>query len=88
MNAVDASAMLNLEDNENDNRIRARVERVMGHAIFITGGTGYMGRSLIPLLAQRGHSVRALARKGSESRLPPGCAPVVGDALDEVSFAG
>lgn len=29
----------------------------------------------------------ALVRPGSEARLPPGCAPVTGDALDEGSFA-
>lgn len=57
------------------------------HVIFVTGGTGYMGRRLIPLLAARGHTVRALVRPGSESRLPEGCQPVVGNALDGASFA-
>jgi uncharacterized protein YbjT (DUF2867 family) len=36
--------------------------------IFLTGGTGYMGSRLIPLLLARGPKVRALARKGSEVR--------------------
>ena len=54
--------------------------------IFITGGTGYMGRRLIPRLVERGHRVRALARQGSEARLPRGCEAVIGDALDAASF--
>src|SRR5258705_12894002 len=55
--------------------------------VFITGGTGYVGRALIPRLLERGHSVRALVRRGSEIRLPRGCAPVIGNALDAPSFA-
>ena len=56
--------------------------------IFITGGTGYVGSRLIPDLLKRGHTVRALVRKGSESKLPAGCEPIVGDPLDKASFAG
>lgn len=56
------------------------------HNIFIAGGTGYLGRELIPELLRRGHRVRALARKGSESRLPDGCEVVTGNALDQSSF--
>jgi uncharacterized protein YbjT (DUF2867 family) len=56
--------------------------------IFITGGTGYMGSRLIPLLLARGHKIRALARKGSEGKLPAGCEIVVGNALEKESFAG
>src|SRR5712692_58469 len=55
--------------------------------IFITGGTGYLGRSLIPKLLQQGHAVRALARPGSERKLPFGSAAVPGNALDAASFA-
>jgi uncharacterized protein YbjT (DUF2867 family) len=54
--------------------------------IFITGGTGYIGSRLIPLLLQRGHHVRALVRKGSETKLSPGCAAVIGNALDKTTF--
>src|ERR1019366_9273689 len=54
--------------------------------IFITGGTGYMGRRLIPLLVRRGHNVRALVRPGSERKLPPDCTPVVGNVLDQATF--
>jgi uncharacterized protein YbjT (DUF2867 family) len=54
--------------------------------VFITGGTGYMGRRLIPRLLERGHQVRALVRAGSEKNLSPGCTPVLGNALDETSY--
>lgn len=56
------------------------------HRIFIAGGTGYIGRRLIPELVQRGHEVHALARQGSEQKLPPGCTVVVGNALDHTSY--
>jgi len=55
--------------------------------IFITGGTGYLGRPLIQRLVSRGHIVRALVRPGSEQKLPAGCAAVTGDALKKDSFA-
>jgi uncharacterized protein YbjT (DUF2867 family) len=54
--------------------------------IFVTGGSGYMGRSLIGQLLQRGHSVRAVARQGSERKLPAGCTVIIGDVLDERSY--
>ncbi len=55
--------------------------------IFITGGTGYIGRPLIEMLLQRGHRVTALARPGSEGRLPPGCARLTGNALAAGTFS-
>ncbi len=54
--------------------------------IFITGGTGYIGVRLIPLLQERGCRVRALVRGGSENKLPAGCTRVKGNALDPSSF--
>jgi len=56
-------------------------------SVFITGGTGYIGRRLIPELIRRGHSIRALVRNGSEKRLPSGTIAVRGDALDASTFA-
>ncbi|MBP6671410.1 MAG: NAD(P)H-binding protein, partial [Gemmatimonadales bacterium] len=55
--------------------------------IFLTGGTGYMGRRLAERLVARGHAVRALARAGSEARLPGGVEVVQGDALHGISYA-
>jgi uncharacterized protein YbjT (DUF2867 family) len=55
--------------------------------IFVTGGTGYLGRALIPQLISRGHVVRALVRPGSERKLPSGCVAIAGDALKGESFA-
>ena len=55
--------------------------------VFVAGGTGYLGQSLIPRLVERGHEVRALARPGSEGKLPAGCRAVAGNALDVTSFA-
>jgi uncharacterized protein YbjT (DUF2867 family) len=55
--------------------------------IFITGGTGYLGQRLIPVLLERGYTVLALVRKGSENKLPVGCETVFGDALRKETFA-
>jgi uncharacterized protein YbjT (DUF2867 family) len=55
--------------------------------VFITGGTGFMGRSLIMELLRRNYAVQALARHGSEHKLPHGCKVIPGDALDKNSFA-
>ena len=55
--------------------------------VFVTGGTGYIGRPLIRELLARGHSVRALVRSSSTGKLPVGAEEVVGDALDAASFA-
>jgi uncharacterized protein YbjT (DUF2867 family) len=55
--------------------------------VFVTGGTGYVGRRLVAELLARGHAVRALVRPGSEGRLPRGAEAVPGDALDRATFA-
>lgn len=55
--------------------------------VFITGGTGYVGRHLIPALLALGHRVRALARESSLARVPEGAEAVIGDALDADSVA-
>jgi uncharacterized protein YbjT (DUF2867 family) len=54
--------------------------------LFITGATGYVGRRLIPLLLERGYEVRALARKESTDKVPPGCRIIEGDPLDRRTF--
>ena len=55
--------------------------------ILVTGGTGYIGRNLIPALIARGHRVRVLAREASVARVPQGASVVIGDALDDRSLA-
>jgi uncharacterized protein YbjT (DUF2867 family) len=55
--------------------------------VFITGGTGYMGRPLSALLLSRGHRVRVLTREASASLVARGASPIIGDALDAESIA-
>ena len=52
----------------------------------MTGGTGYIGPRLIPLLRKRGHQIKALVRGGSEKKLPAGVTGVAGDALKIDSY--
>ena len=51
-------------------------------AVTVTGGTGYIGRSLIQQLVSQGHSVTALVRAPSRSNIPAGVQIVEGSALD------
>jgi 2-alkyl-3-oxoalkanoate reductase len=57
--------------------------------IFIAGGTGAIGRFLVPLLVNEGHKVVALTR--SADRIPllerMGAVPVLGDVYDEKRLA-
>ena len=55
--------------------------------VFISGATGFMGRALAAGLLRRGHSVRGLARPGSESRVAAGSEGVTGNPLDPSTFA-
>lgn len=54
--------------------------------VFITGGTGYLGSELIPVLLERGHRVRALVRPDSKAKVTGGCEVVTGDPLDAKSY--
>ena len=57
--------------------------------IFIAGGTGAIGRVLVPLLMDAGHKVVALTRSADHSSQleQMGALPVVGDVYDEVHLA-
>jgi uncharacterized protein YbjT (DUF2867 family) len=55
--------------------------------VFVTGGTGYIGRPLIEALLSHQHDVHALARAGREEAIPAGARAVTGDALDAATFA-
>lgn len=56
------------------------------HDVFVTGATGYIGRSLVGALLGRGHRVRALVRPGSEAKVPAGALSVHGNALEAASY--
>lgn len=56
-------------------------------SVFVSGGTGYMGRALVEQLMERGHRVRVLTRPGSERKAPLGATIVPGNALDASTFA-
>ena len=59
---------------------------MMPRHVFVTGGTGYIGRALLDALVTRGHKVRALVSPASAPLLPPGVGPVFGNALDAESY--
>lgn len=52
---------------------------------FVTGGSGFIGANLIHALNQKGHTVKALLRPGSDQRGLQGATfePVPGDILDD-----
>jgi nucleoside-diphosphate-sugar epimerase len=54
--------------------------------IFISGGTGYIGKRLIKILLRRGHHVIALVRKGSEYKVPGGAEVISANPFDAGSF--
>lgn len=56
------------------------------HRVFLTGGTGYIGSRLIPVLQRQQHEIVALVREQSRSKLPNGCAAVIGSPLDGSSY--
>ncbi len=54
--------------------------------VFVSGGTGYLGRPMIAELLRRGHSVKCLYRARSRGRVPAGSMPVEGDPLASGTF--
>lgn len=67
-------------------KVKALPKSPGSRRVFITGGTGYVGSALIPVLLERGHRVRALIRAGSKAKLPAACEVVSGNALDANSY--
>lgn len=67
-------------------KVKALPKSPNSRRVFLTGGTGYLGGALIPILLERGHHVRALVRPGSKAQLPSACEVVSGNALDANSY--
>ena len=55
--------------------------------MFLSGGTGYVGRALAAKLVERGHRARVLARPGSEHKVPAGAEVISGNPLDPATFS-
>ena len=57
--------------------------------ILVAGGTGAVGRQLVPLLVQRGHQVFATTRTPQKVEFlrAAGAEPIVVDGLDAEGFA-
>jgi nucleoside-diphosphate-sugar epimerase len=75
-----------ISDSRLSQRVRGLAKSPDARHVFITGGTGYIGNSLIPILIERCHCVRALIRPGSQVKLPSGCEGVLGNALDANTY--
>lgn len=58
--------------------------------VFVTGGTGFVGREVVSRLHAEGHELRCLVRKGTEGRLPQigAIEPVCGDVADGATLKG
>jgi nucleoside-diphosphate-sugar epimerase len=54
--------------------------------VFITGGTGYIGKRLIRILLNEGYDVTALVREQSIKKLPDKCKAVIGSPFDSKSY--
>lgn len=53
--------------------------------VFITGASGFIGRTLCPQLLDRGHHLSALVRRAGSQ--PPGTSPVAGDLGEATHLA-
>ncbi|MFN2508377.1 MAG: NAD-dependent epimerase/dehydratase family protein [Chthoniobacterales bacterium] len=55
--------------------------------VFVIGGTGFIGRSVVRNLAHTGHQVRVFHRGGTAAKLPTSVAEVFGERRDLRQFA-
>lgn len=58
--------------------------------ILVTGGTGKIGKKLIPVLIGSGHRISVLVRNKEKAKemLPPECRVIIGDITDPNSIQG
>lgn len=58
--------------------------------ILVTGGTGKIGKRLIPVLIGKGHNISVLVRNKKKAKeiLPHGCRVIVGDITEPSSIQG
>src|SRR5690349_19601978 len=63
------------------------IGKVMAMRVFVAGGTGVLGRRLVPQLVARGHQVTATTTSSAKAGLVEqlGAEAVVMDGLDAVS---
>jgi len=55
--------------------------------VFVTGGGGFVGSRIVPLLLEAGHEVACLVRRPEEAVLPAKTRLIEGDALKPAGFA-
>jgi uncharacterized protein YbjT (DUF2867 family) len=67
-------------------RVKTLPKSAHSRRVFLTGATGYIGASLVPILLERGHRVRALVRSGAKANLPAEVEVVSGNALDANTY--
>lgn len=55
--------------------------------VAVTGGTGFVGSHLVPMLLASGHEIRVIGRGTRSTTLPSGLAPTFGDVLTGAGLA-